>query len=176
MHIKIKRCLGLILLAGLLLAALLQGLTPQGGTTVDIKASRGGKPKGVTNRAVHDIASSYNDVHVREGVARCAPLLLCSTFVFEFFCPHPSSDFSSRRRQLSHNTCACVGDEESFRLPFSNYLYPRVWAHNVGVPFLESQPDPEETKRHRAEEYSQHQNRSHRHTHTHELTFFGETR
>lgn len=62
-----------------------------------------------------------------------------------------------------------MADNESLRLPFSNYVYPRVWAHDVGVAFLESQPDPEETKRRRAEEYRQYQNRSHTHKHTHKL-------
>lgn len=80
MHIKIKsfkikiKSLGLILLAGLLLAALLQGLSPQAGPTVDITPRRGGTLKESINRKNHNVGSSYGDIpyHTKESVARCA--------------------------------------------------------------------------------------------------------
>ncbi|XP_029690063.1 beta-1,4 N-acetylgalactosaminyltransferase 1a isoform X2 [Takifugu rubripes] len=132
MHIRLKRSLGLILLAGLLLVVLLQGWTLQSSSTVDIKPRRGSDLKELIDRKIHDIVGSYGDIpyHTKESVASL----------------------------LAYNRCECVADEDSF-LPFSNYLHPHVWAHNVGVAFLESQPNPEETKRHRAEEYSKYQNR-----------------
>ena len=66
--------------------------------------------------------------------------------------------FFSRSR-LAQNTCVCVADAETFHLPFSNLLFPRAWAHNLDLAFLESHPDPEGVKRHRAEEYSSFQRR-----------------
>uniref|UniRef100_A0A7N8XIJ5 Uncharacterized protein n=1 Tax=Mastacembelus armatus TaxID=205130 RepID=A0A7N8XIJ5_9TELE len=64
------------------------------------------------------------------------------------------------RRRLAQNTCVCVADKEAFRLPFSNLLFPRVWAHNLDLAFLGSHPDPDDVKRHRAQEYSSFQRRS----------------
>lgn len=169
MHIKIKRTLGLILLAALLLAALLQGLSPHVGPTVDITPRQRGALKESINRKNHEHSSSYGNIpyHTKESVARCAAQERFSLASCLFSSPFHLSDFSPWHRLLAYNTCACVADNESFRLPFSNFLSPRVWAHDVGVAFLESQPDPEETKAHRAEEYSQYQKRSHTQTHTH---------
>lgn len=65
--------------------------------------------------------------------------------------------FSDSR--LPQNTCVCLADEETFRLPFANQLFPRVWAHSIDLAFLESHPDPEGVKRHRAQEYSNFQKR-----------------
>uniref|UniRef100_A0A7N9AYE8 Beta-1,4 N-acetylgalactosaminyltransferase n=1 Tax=Mastacembelus armatus TaxID=205130 RepID=A0A7N9AYE8_9TELE len=62
--------------------------------------------------------------------------------------------------RLAQNTCVCVADKEAFRLPFSNLLFPRVWAHNLDLAFLGSHPDPDDVKRHRAQEYSSFQRRS----------------
>ncbi|XP_062420545.1 beta-1,4 N-acetylgalactosaminyltransferase 1a isoform X1 [Pungitius pungitius] len=62
--------------------------------------------------------------------------------------------------RLAQNTCMCLADEETFRLPFSNLLFPRVWAHNISLAFLESHPDPSGVQRHRAQEYSKFQERS----------------
>lgn len=74
MHIRLKRSLGLILLAGLLLLALLQGWTPQSSSTVDIKPRRGSNLKELIDRKIHDIVGSYGDIpyHTKESVARCA--------------------------------------------------------------------------------------------------------
>lgn len=73
MHIRHKRSLALILLAGLLLVALLQGWTPQSSSTVDIKPRRGSDLKELIDRKIHDIAGSYGGIpyHTKESVARC---------------------------------------------------------------------------------------------------------
>uniref|UniRef100_A0A087X5F3 Beta-1,4 N-acetylgalactosaminyltransferase n=2 Tax=Poecilia formosa TaxID=48698 RepID=A0A087X5F3_POEFO len=63
--------------------------------------------------------------------------------------------------QLPHNACVCQAGEETFRLPFSDLLFPRVWAHNLQQAFLAMQSDPESVKRQRAEEYHQFLRRSH---------------
>lgn len=63
--------------------------------------------------------------------------------------------------QVAKNACSCVADKVTFQLPFSNWLFPRVWAHDLNQAFLESHPDPEGTKSHRAQEYSSFQERSH---------------
>lgn len=52
-----------------------------------------------------------------------------------------------------------MADEETFHLPFSHLLHRRVWTHNLNLAFLESHPDPEGVKRHRAEEYNSFQRR-----------------
>ncbi|XP_072306057.1 beta-1,4 N-acetylgalactosaminyltransferase 1a isoform X2 [Eucyclogobius newberryi] len=62
--------------------------------------------------------------------------------------------------KVALNVCSCIADKEGFRLPFSNLIFPRVWAHNLDNAFLESHPDPEEVKVHRAQEYSSFQKRS----------------
>lgn len=74
MHISVKRILVLIVPAGLLLAALLQGLTPQRSSTVDIMPRRGSNLKELIDKKVHDTVSSYGDVpyHTKESVVRCA--------------------------------------------------------------------------------------------------------
>ncbi|KAJ4918201.1 hypothetical protein JOQ06_029562 [Pogonophryne albipinna] len=60
---------------------------------------------------------------------------------------------------LAQNTCMCLADKESFRLPFSNLLFPSVRAHKFDEAFLASHPDPEGVKRLRAKEYSRFQKR-----------------
>ncbi|TWW56639.1 Beta-1,4 N-acetylgalactosaminyltransferase 1 [Takifugu flavidus] len=72
MHIRLKRSLGLILLAGLLLAALLRGWTPQSSSTVDIKPRRGSDLKELIDRKIHDIVGSDGDIpyHTKESLAR----------------------------------------------------------------------------------------------------------
>ncbi|XP_032430299.1 beta-1,4 N-acetylgalactosaminyltransferase 1a isoform X1 [Xiphophorus hellerii] len=62
---------------------------------------------------------------------------------------------------LPQNACVCQAGEETFHLPFSNLLFPRVWAHNLQQAFLEVQSDPESVQQQRAEEYHQFLRRSH---------------
>lgn len=70
---------------------------------------------------------------------------------------HIKEDVACR---LAQNACVCQGDPESFRLPFSDLLFPRVWAHNLDLAFLEFHPDPDGVKRHRTQEYNNFQKRS----------------
>lgn len=69
---------------------------------------------------------------------------------------HVKDDVACR---LALNTCVCLADEETFRLPFSDLLFPRVWSHSIDLAFLESHPDPEGVKHHRAQEYNSFQRR-----------------
>ncbi|XP_040922405.1 beta-1,4 N-acetylgalactosaminyltransferase 1a isoform X2 [Toxotes jaculatrix] len=62
--------------------------------------------------------------------------------------------------RLAQNTCVCLADEKTFQLPFSNLFFQRVWAHKLDIAFLESHPDPEGVKRHRAQEYNSFKKRS----------------
>lgn len=82
---------------------------------------------------------------------------------FVYFCFYPNQltlfHFVSWHSRLAQNTCMCVADKETIPLPFSNLLWPHVWAHDVGQAFLESQPDPEGVKRNRAQEYRSFQRR-----------------
>uniref|UniRef100_A0AAV2LYH8 Uncharacterized protein n=1 Tax=Knipowitschia caucasica TaxID=637954 RepID=A0AAV2LYH8_KNICA len=52
------------------------------------------------------------------------------------------------------NVCSCTADEKRGWVPFSNLIFPRVWAHNLHTAFLETHPDPEAIQFHRAQEYS----------------------
>ncbi|XP_054905811.1 beta-1,4 N-acetylgalactosaminyltransferase 1a isoform X3 [Poeciliopsis prolifica] len=63
--------------------------------------------------------------------------------------------------QLPQKACVCQVGEKAFHLPFSNPLFPRVWAHNLQQAFLEMQSDPEAVQQQRAEEYLQFLRRSH---------------
>lgn len=160
MNMRTKR-IGLLLLAVLLLAVLLQIMTPHISSTVAINPRPGSLLKESIDKRIYNITSSYKNVpyHIKDSVSRCAAqkhvLFPLYVYVFELSFPFLFSWHSL----IASKTCACLGDEESFRLPLSNYLYPRVWAHDLGVSFLESQPDPEKTKQHRAEEYNKYQNR-----------------
>lgn len=64
----------LIVLAGLLLIALLHGLSPQRSSTVDIKPRRGSNLKEIIDKKIHDAVSSDGDVpyHTKDSVVRCA--------------------------------------------------------------------------------------------------------
>lgn len=65
----------------------------------------------------------------------------------------------SLHSRLPRNACVCLADKATLHLPFSELLFPRVWAHDVGLAFLESHPDPEGVKRHRAQDYNSFQRR-----------------
>lgn len=56
--------------------------------------------------------------------------------------------------RLANKTCVCEADEETIRLPFSNLLFPRVWAHNLHLAFLASHPDAVGVESRRAQEYN----------------------
>ncbi|XP_042346967.1 beta-1,4 N-acetylgalactosaminyltransferase 1a [Plectropomus leopardus] len=131
MRATIKRCL--ILVSGLLLLALFCTWNPGTSLGVDIRPRQRGDMEKLFKEKIRDTISGYEDIafHIKDDVA-------C---------------------HLAQNTCACLADEESFHLPLSSLLFPRVWAHNFDLAFLESHPDPEGVKRHRAQEYSSFQRR-----------------
>lgn len=122
--------LGLVLASGLLVT-LLYGWRPGTRTTVDIR--RRNPVEKLFIGTVGDASSGAAiSYKIKENVAS----------------------------RLAQNTCVCLADEETFRLPFSDLLFPRVWAHNLDQAFLKSHHDPEGVKRLRAQEYSHFQKRS----------------
>ncbi|KAI4823951.1 hypothetical protein KUCAC02_012503 [Chaenocephalus aceratus] len=133
MRATFKKCLVLILLVGLLLA-LFYAWSPGTGSAVDIRPRQGGLLKKLIEEKTRDTIGGYHDIayNIKEDVAG----------------------------NLAQNTCMCVADKESFRLPFSNLLFPSVRAHKFDEAFLASHPDPEGVKRLRAKEYSRFQKRS----------------
>ncbi|XP_035512832.1 beta-1,4 N-acetylgalactosaminyltransferase 1a [Morone saxatilis] len=134
MRTTCKKSLVMILVCGLLLLVFFHYWSPGTSSAVDIQPRQRSPINNLLDVKIQDIISGYSDVpyHIKEDVAR----------------------------RLAQTTCVCVADKETFQLPFSNLLFPRVWAHNLGTAFLESHPDPEGTKRHRAQEYSSFQKRS----------------
>lgn len=62
--------------------------------------------------------------------------------------------------KVALNVCSCVADKNTFQAPFSNWIFPRVWAHNLGDAFLKDISDPERVKVLRAQEYRSFQKRS----------------
>ncbi|XP_039657545.1 beta-1,4 N-acetylgalactosaminyltransferase 1a isoform X2 [Perca fluviatilis] len=133
MRANYKKCVGLILVSGLLLA-LFYAWSPGTSSGVDIRPRQEGLIKELIEGKIRDPFSGNHDIayHIKDDVAR----------------------------HLAQNTCVCLADEGAFQLPFSNLLFPRVWAHSFDLAFLESHPDPEGMKRHRAEEYSNFQKRT----------------
>ncbi|KAM8864070.1 beta-1,4 N-acetylgalactosaminyltransferase 1a [Spinachia spinachia] len=127
-----KRCFGLLLISGLLLC-LFFAWSPRTISGVDIRPRMGGQIQELLHEKMQHVVSGYHDFsHIKHDVAR----------------------------RLAQNTCMCLADEETFRLPLSSLLFPRVWAHNIALAFLESHPDPSGVKRDRAQEYSKFQMRS----------------
>ncbi|XP_034732914.1 beta-1,4 N-acetylgalactosaminyltransferase 1a [Etheostoma cragini] len=133
MRAKCKKCLGVSLVSGLLLA-LLYTWSPGTSSGVEIRPRQESLIREILKGKIQDTISDNHDIvyHIKDDVA-------C---------------------RLAQNTCVCLADEETFRLPFSNLLFPRVWAHNFELAFLESHPDSKGMKRHRAEEYSNFQKRT----------------
>ncbi|XP_054465279.1 beta-1,4 N-acetylgalactosaminyltransferase 1a isoform X2 [Anoplopoma fimbria] len=128
-----KKCFGLLLIGGLLLF-LFFAWSPGTSSGVDIQRRQGGLIQKLLQGKIQETLSGYNDIayHIKEDVAS----------------------------HLAQNTCMCQADEETFQLPFSNLLFPRVWAHSIDLAFLESHPDPKGVKHHRAQEYRSFQKRS----------------
>ncbi|KAM9350964.1 beta-1,4 N-acetylgalactosaminyltransferase 1a [Symphorus nematophorus] len=105
-------------------------------SSVDIRPRQEGPVKKLIDGKIRHIISGYHDdisCNVKEDVAG----------------------------RLAQNTCVCLADKETFHVPFSKLLFPRMWAHKLGVGFLESHLDPEGAKRQRAQEYRNFQRRSH---------------
>ncbi|XP_063750021.1 beta-1,4 N-acetylgalactosaminyltransferase 1a isoform X2 [Eleginops maclovinus] len=133
MRTNFKKYLGLILLGGLLIALFL-AWSPRTTSAVDLWPRQGGLLKKLIKEKVQDTIGGHHDIayHIKEDMAR----------------------------HLAQNTCMCLADEESFRLPFSNLLFPRVRAHKFDQAFLSSHPAPEDVKLLRAKEYNSFQKRS----------------
>ncbi|KAM9855796.1 beta-1,4 N-acetylgalactosaminyltransferase 1a isoform 2-T3 [Aulostomus maculatus] len=137
-----KKCFGLIGISGLLLLLVPLFNTWKPGPSSAFNIGPRQRGWGATEnswrkfleRKTQDSISDYHNIsyHIKEDVA-------C---------------------RLTKNACVCEADEETFQMPFSNLLFPRVYAHNVSLAFLKSHPDPEGVKRHRAQEYSSFQRRS----------------
>ncbi|KAK2851381.1 hypothetical protein Q5P01_007657 [Channa striata] len=131
-----KKCVGLISItvSGLLLLAVFNAWGTWSSSGVDIQPRLESPIKKLLEEKLQDSISDYQHIayHIKEDVA-------C---------------------RLALNTCVCLADKETFRLPFSNLIFPRVWAHRVDRAFLDSHPDPEGVKHHRAQEYSSFQRRS----------------
>ncbi|XP_068997275.1 beta-1,4 N-acetylgalactosaminyltransferase 1a isoform X2 [Embiotoca jacksoni] len=123
-----KKSLGLILAGGLLLLVLFGSWSSWTSSGVDIWPRQGSPIKKLLSGKITDTNSDYDDIayNVKEDVAS----------------------------RLAQNTCVCLADQDTFHLPFSSLLFPRVWAFNLQHAFLESHHDPEAIKRHRAQEYS----------------------
>nr|XP_019944347.1 PREDICTED: beta-1,4 N-acetylgalactosaminyltransferase 1-like isoform X1 [Paralichthys olivaceus] len=128
-----RKFLGLIFIVGGLIA-LFRTLSHETSSGVDLRQRHGSSVKKLLAEQIEDITSGYDDISflIKDQVAR----------------------------QLTQNTCVCLAEKEMFQLPFSNLLFPRVWAHKLDIAFLESHPDPEGVKLHRAQEYSKLQIRS----------------
>ncbi|XP_071332295.1 beta-1,4 N-acetylgalactosaminyltransferase 1a [Trachinotus anak] len=129
-----KRCLGVIFFSVAVLLVLFHDWCPGSSSGVDIRSRQESTIKQLLDGKIHEITSAYNNItyHIKEEVA-------C---------------------RLAQNVCVCLADEDTIKLPFSDLLNPRVWAHNLDTAFLESHPDPEGVKRHRAQEYSSFQRKS----------------
>ncbi|XP_068182095.1 beta-1,4 N-acetylgalactosaminyltransferase 1a [Antennarius striatus] len=134
MRSTVKKSLGLILVSGLLLAAVFNGKNYLFSSTVDIQLTQESPVKKLLQEKIQELSREHHDIayHIKEDVA-------C---------------------RLAQNTCVCLADKKTFHLPYSELLFPRVWSHNLGAAFLESHPDPEDIKHHRAQEYSSFRRRS----------------
>ncbi|XP_040927513.1 LOW QUALITY PROTEIN: beta-1,4 N-acetylgalactosaminyltransferase 1a [Betta splendens] len=130
-----KKCLGLILVScGILTLALFQPWSNGSSLTINIEPRLESPLNALFEEklkdGIHD--NQHIGFHLKQNVAR----------------------------QLAHNTCVCQADKQTVHIPFSDLLFPRVWAHSVNQAFLESHPDPEGVARRRAQEYSSFQRRS----------------
>ncbi|XP_054653106.1 beta-1,4 N-acetylgalactosaminyltransferase 1a [Dunckerocampus dactyliophorus] len=134
MRFYLKKCLGVLVISGSLLVVLFNTWSPAALSGVDLRLGHNVGMENIIKEKLQDLLNNYNDIsyHIKEEVA-CL---------------------------VRRNTCECVADKETVQLPLSNLLFPRVKAHNLDQIFLQSHPDPEGVKRHRAEEYSNFQIRS----------------
>lgn len=160
-----KKSLGLIVISGFLLLALFHVWSPGTISGVDIRPRQGSAIEKLLEWKFQDAVSDYHDIayHINEDVAWCviSQVILskfCSESLFLSVSQQTVVPFFSLYSRLAKNTCVCLADK-TYQLPFSNLLLPHVWAHNIDLAFLESHPDPEGVKRHRAQEYSSFQKR-----------------
>lgn len=167
MRTTYKKCLSLILISVLLLLALFYASSPGTSSVVDIRPRQDSPLKKLLDGKIGDTISGYRDIpyHIKEEVAWCVIsqhvwIFLCLNYILNcHFYIINSIPFLFWHSRLAQNTCVCLADKDTFQLPLSNLLFPRVWAQNLSNAFLESHPDPEGIKRHRAMEYSSFQRR-----------------
>ncbi|XP_031602710.2 beta-1,4 N-acetylgalactosaminyltransferase 1a [Oreochromis aureus] len=127
-----RKCVQLALLSGFFLVALFYFWKPSS-KEVDISPRQDTPIKKLFIGKIGDSTNGYDiPSHIKEEVAS----------------------------RLAQNACICQADKETFHLPLSNLLFPRVWAHNLDRAFLEFHPDPVSVKQHRADEYNNFQERS----------------
>ncbi|XP_077471812.1 beta-1,4 N-acetylgalactosaminyltransferase 1a [Stigmatopora argus] len=134
MRVSCKKCLGLLVISSYLLIMLFYLWSPPRGSKVDAKARIKREMEIVIMESIWDGFNNHSDIsyHIKEDVAG----------------------------RLARNTCVCMSDNQTFHLPFSNLLFPRVKAHNLVSRYLQSHPNPEAVKRLRAHEYHRFQLRS----------------
>nr|XP_057940410.1 beta-1,4 N-acetylgalactosaminyltransferase 1-like isoform X2 [Doryrhamphus excisus] len=134
MRFHFKKCLGLLMVSGSLLVLVFNTWSPAPPSGVDLRRGRNFGMENIISEKLQALLKDYDDIsyHVKEEVA-CL---------------------------VQRHTCECVADKETIQLPLSNLLFPRVKAHDLEQIFLQSHPDPEGVKRHRAEEYRHFQMRS----------------
>ncbi|KAM6924870.1 beta-1,4 N-acetylgalactosaminyltransferase 1a [Xenentodon cancila] len=127
-----KKCHKLFMVAGLLLVFYFWRHWSYSG--VDIWPSRGGPIQTLLSGKTSDILRAYPDIayHIKEDVAS----------------------------RLAQNACVCLAGKETFHVPYSDILFPRVRANNLERSFLENHPHSEKIKNHRAQEYNGFQRRS----------------
>lgn len=120
----VQRSFALVLVFGILLFVLFHSWGPER-TEVNVRPREWGKVGRLPARVLQESLSSYNHIpyHVKESVLFRLPL----------------------------NGCVCESEKKSMELPFSNLLFPRVWAHNLTAAFPDA--DREIVKSHRAQEY-----------------------
>lgn len=152
MRVSYKKGLGLLVISGFLLVVLLNSRSPGSGLGVDLRPGSINELETAIMEQLQDRLNDYHDIsyHIKEDVAWWVLISkLCSALV------NPGHHtFAFQYSRLARNTCSCVADKETFHLPFSNLFFPRVKAHNPGLNFLQSHPDPEGVKQSRAREYS----------------------
>ncbi|XP_061592143.1 beta-1,4 N-acetylgalactosaminyltransferase 1a [Cololabis saira] len=127
-----KKSLKLFMVAGLLLVFYFW--RPWSCSGVDIQPRRADPIQTLLDGKTGKILGAYPDIpyHIKEEVAS----------------------------RLAQNTCVCLADEETFHVPFSDLLFPRVGANNLAHAFLQNNPHSEKIKNHRAQEYNSFQRRS----------------
>lgn len=73
MRTSYKKCLGLVLVSGLLLLALFNAYSPGTGSVVDIRPRQGSPMQKLIDGIIRDTISGHNDIayNIKEDVAWC---------------------------------------------------------------------------------------------------------
>lgn len=159
MPVNYKRCLKVILFPVFLLVALFYFWNPSSSSGVDIQPRQDSPIQKLINEKIQNIKSDYSDItyKIKENAARCVVCQYNHCFLYIYnasYYPYQLILFNFPNSHLAQNACVCHVGEETFHLPFSDLLFPRIWAHNLQQAFLEMQPNPDGVKHQRAEEYN----------------------